>query len=82
VDDDEAGLGLWRVELDSNGARLHLELKLPAAGDCAYPGIAHDAVCRLCLSYYSQHAYRWGCLAPPQPDAADVYFAVIDLGVG
>jgi len=72
-----ASLSIWQVE---RGA-LHPVLRVPAYGDCSYPGLIRDPEGRICLSYYSQHAYYLGVCAYPDstqmPD--DVYFAEIEL---
>ena len=82
-----ASLGIWRVE---RGA-LEPVLRIPATGDCPYPGMIEDPEGRICLSYYSQHAYHMGVLPlpsrfQPHPDdtaellaADDVYFAELEL---
>jgi hypothetical protein len=71
------GLGLWRVQ----PGRLEPVLHIPATGDCSYPGLIEDPEGRVCLSYYSQHAYHLGVLPCPAgtdlPD--DVYFAELEL---
>ena len=72
-----ASVGIWRV---TRGA-LEPVLRIPAIGDCSYPGLITDPEGRICLSYYSQHAYHLGVVDFPQgismPD--DVYFAEIEL---
>ncbi len=85
-----AGVGLWRVQ---RGA-LEAVLRIPATGDCSYPGMVADPQGRVCLSYHSQHAYHMGVLSPPsrvQPhpdntasllEAVDVYFAELELADG
>lgn len=82
-----ASLGIWRVR---RGA-LEPVLRIPATGDCSYPGMIKDPEGRICLSYYSQHAYHMGVVPPPsrvEPHADtgasllaadDVYFAELDL---
>ena len=86
-----ASLAVWRIENDT----LQKVLRIPATGDCAYPGLVSGPEGRVCLSYYSQHAYHWGVLAPfrgalPEGprDAAgtpsvlsvnDIYFAELQL---
>ena len=83
------GLAIWRLERGKIKPVLHM----PAAGDCAYPGFIVDPKGRVCMSYYSQHAYLDGTLPPPyrldtEPkydkgsllSVADVYFAELDLG--
>jgi len=70
-------------------------LRIPATGDCTYPGFIKDPEGRLCISYYSQHAYYLGIVPPfharvtKEPNkldktpmsgyAADIYFAEIEL---
>lgn len=80
-------LGIWRV------ARGIVEpvLRIPATGDCAYPGFIVDPEGRVCLSYYSQHAYHMGLAEVPtrhdpsregeysHSTPADIYFAELDL---
>lgn len=39
-------------------------LRIPAAGDCAYCGIIEDPRGRVCLTYYSMHAYYLGVVPP------------------
>lgn len=83
-------MGVWRVTPGKVDPVLHI----PAAGDCAYPGFIVDPEGRVCLSYYSQHAYHMGVVPEPyrknaqqrsageQLSAADVYFAELDLSDG
>jgi hypothetical protein len=63
-------------------------LRLPTAGDSTYPGVIKDPDGRLCMSYYSQHAYCLGIVPPfnaevaEKPEnarVADVYFAELEL---
>jgi hypothetical protein len=67
-------------------------MRIPATGDCSYPGLIKDPEGRVCLSYYSQHAYHMGVvpmpfrLEPTPPHdhgqllaSDDVYFAELDL---
>ena len=72
-----SSLSVWRV---ARGA-LEPVLRIPACGDCSYPGLIKDPEGRVCLSYYSQHAYHLGVCTYPDstrmPD--DVYFAEIQL---
>lgn len=83
------GLAIWKLE---RGQVISI-LRLPAAGDCSYPGIAKDPAGRLFISYYSQHAYMDGVLPLPlYPEEvrmdhrgvllkpADIYFGQIELG--
>ncbi|MFW6058756.1 MAG: hypothetical protein ACODAQ_01155 [Phycisphaeraceae bacterium] len=79
-----ASLGLWRVTRGD----LELVLHVPAIGDCSYPGLIKDPDGRICMSYYSQHAYYLGALPrparlhadAPEPLAPnDIYFAEIEL---
>ena len=51
-----ASMGVWRIDRGQATAVLHL----PAGGDCSYPGLIHDPDGRVCMSYYSQHAYLMG----------------------
>ena len=63
-------LGIWRVERNADRTRVEPVLRIPASGDCAYPGFIKDDDGRICLSYYSQHAYLMGALPErPLPDA-------------
>lgn len=77
-----SSMGMWRV----GRGELEPALRIPATGDCAYPGLIHDPDGRVCLSYYSQHAYAMGVVPSPSGDAfthhhkADVYFAELELG--
>ena len=81
-------LGIWRV---TRGAVTPV-MRIPATGDCSYPGLIEDPEGRVCLSYYSQHAYHMGVvpmpfrLEPTPPHdhgqllaSDDVYFAELDL---
>jgi hypothetical protein len=82
-------LGLWRLERKG----VTPALLIPATGDCAYPGLIKDPAGRICLSYYSQHAYHMGVIPyllryeplPPTHDKGqllspdDVYFAELEL---
>ena len=82
-----ASLGIWRVRREE----LEPVLRIPATGDCSYPGMILDPEGRVCLSYHSQHAYHMGVLplpsrVRPHPDndaslleADDVYFAELEL---
>jgi len=79
-----ASLGLWRIE----PGRAEPVLRIPAMGDCSYPGMIKDPEGRICLTYYSQHAYHMGILSSPfreEPGIAewlpadDVYFAELEL---
>ena len=73
---------VWRV----GRGKLEPILHVPAGGDCSYPGLMKDPEGRICMSYYSQHAYQMGIARPPvdvssdEPcRAADVYFAELEL---
>lgn len=70
-----ASTAIWRV------LRGELEpvLRMPATGDCSYPGLIEDPDGRVCMSYYSQHAYHEGVVDCPRGDAADVFFAELEL---
>lgn len=81
-------LGVWRV----TRGKVEPVMRIPATGDCSYPGLIKDPEGRICLSYYSQHAYHTGVLPMPfrlEPDAPhdkgqlltpdDVYFAELAL---
>lgn len=54
-------LGIWRLEHGS----VSPVLRIPASGDCAYPGFIEDSKGRICMSYYSEHAYMMGVIDPP-----------------
>jgi len=63
-------------------------LRIPTGGDSTYPGFIKDPDGRLCISYYSQHAYCFGVLPPfnaevaERPEfarVADIFFAEIAL---
>jgi len=73
----KASLSIWRV------TRKNLEptLRIPAFGDCSYTGLIKDHEGRICMSYYSQHAYILGVLSSSgsDPCPADVYFAELEL---
>ena len=74
-------LAVWKVTF----GEVVPVLRIPAMGDCSYPGLIKDPEGRICLTYYSQHAYYMGVVegeAPftdskKMPD--DVYFAEIEL---
>lgn len=70
-------LSIWRLERN----RLVPILRIPAYGDCSYPGFIKDPAGRICLSYYSQHAYYLGVVTPPLAHymPSDVYFAELEL---
>lgn len=70
-------VGLWQVQRGALKPVLHL----PAIGDCSYPGLIKDPEGRICLTYYSQHAYHMGILDFPNATAmpSDVYFAELEL---
>jgi hypothetical protein len=83
-----SGLGIWKLER----AGLTPVMRLPAAGDCAYPGFIVDPAGRVCISWYTQHAYVDGTIERPyrmdtEPKydkgtvlpLADVYFAELEL---
>ena len=80
---DGSSLSVWRV----TRGQLESVLRIPASGDCAYPGLIKDPEGRICISYYSQHAYTLGVLPRRQPTPNmehpggpdDVYFAEIAL---
>ena len=80
------GQSLYVWEL-SRG-RVTPVLRIPTGGDSTYPGFIKDPEGRLCISYYSQHAYCFGVLPPfdaevadlPQnATVADIYFAELEL---
>lgn len=70
-------LGIWRVKPGALEPVLHV----PATGDCSYPGLIKDPEGRICLTYYSQHAYHMGLHDYPNGTGmpADVYFAELEL---
>ena len=79
-------LGLWRI---ADGDVVPV-LRIPAMGDCSYPGLIKDPEGRICMTYYSQHAYIMGVVRAhtPVPDTitkqaasipSDVYFAELEL---
>lgn len=79
-----ASLGVWRI-VDGD---VEPVLRIPAMGDCSYPGLVKDPEGRVCMTYYSQHAYLMGVVPPfsAAPDSvakqripADVYFAELEL---
>jgi hypothetical protein len=83
----EYSLGVWRLDR----GRVTPVMRVPASGDCSYPGLIRDPDGRICMSYYSQHAYMTGVLPGASADdptapggfrplsRADVYFAELDL---
>lgn len=75
-------LGIWKL----NEASVQPTLRIPATGDCSYPGLIKDSQGNICLTYYSQHAYDLGVIETGLPDdtskmhkPADVYLAELDL---
>lgn len=83
-----ASLGVW--ELTRTG--VEPVLRIPAAGDCSYPGFIHGPNGEVFMSYYSQHAYIMGVIehvyrpVPEEPydtgdllPQSDVYFAQLAL---
>jgi hypothetical protein len=80
-------LGIWQLER----GKVTPVMRIPAMGDCSYPGLIKDPEGRVCLSYYSQHAYFMGVvphryrqqgLTPAEGDIlpqADVYFCELEL---
>lgn len=77
-----ASLSVHRVTRDA----IEPVLRLPASGDCSYPGLIKDPDGRVCMSYYSQHAYHFGVVDPPSglkndigQSVNDVYFAELNL---
>ncbi len=71
----DASTAVWRVQR----GELEPVLRMPATGDCSYPGLIKDQEGRICMSYYSQHAYRTGVVDNPAGNAADVFFAELEL---
>lgn len=79
-----SSLGVWKV---TRGA-VEPVMRIPATGDCSYAGLIHDDDGRVCMSYYSMHAYEMGVIPRPARQtldqfeklgAADVYFAELEL---
>lgn len=84
-------LCIWELER----GKVTPVLRLPAAGDSSYCGLIEDPDGRVCIAYYSQHAYYLGVIPPfggkvvsddadpprklREGYAADIYFAEIDL---
>jgi hypothetical protein len=82
-------LAVWRLMR----GKVEAVLRIPAIGDCAYPGFIKDPDGRVCISYYSMHAYRMGVMQPfstvapgteGRPGAtighvSDIYFAELEL---
>lgn len=74
-------LGVWRV----TSGKVEPVLRIPAMRDCSYPGLIKDPEGRICMTYYSQHAYAMGVIdtSPAVPDPrmlpSDVYFAELEL---
>ena len=68
-------------------AMLEPVLRIPASGDCGYCGLIKDPDGRVCIAYYSQHAYKLGVLPrrEPTPDMehpgreSDIFVAHIQL---
>lgn len=75
----KASLGFWEL----NEGKVDLRIFIPAMGDCSYPGLINDPKGRICLTYYSQHAYHMGTYQSPQLDQGcapdDIYFAELQL---
>jgi hypothetical protein len=77
-----ASLGIWKLTHN----KVESVLRIPAMGDCSYPGFIKDPEGRICLTYYSQHAYYMGVVddhtlsKDPSKNPDDVYFAEIELG--
>lgn len=78
----QSGCAVWKLEF----GKVTPVLRMPAWGDCSYPGLIKDPDGRICMSYYSQHAYFGGVInsslsrgddGVPIPD--DVYFAELEL---
>jgi len=76
-----SSLGIWEVRF----GEVEPVLRIPAMGDCSYPGLIRDPDGRVCLTYYSQHAYYMGVVdsdvrsfdSSVAPD--DVFFAELEL---
>ena len=78
----QMGHSVWRLDF---GKAVPV-LRMPACGDCSYPGMIKDPDGRICMTYYSQHAYYGGVIestlsrgdqGTPVPD--DVYFAELEI---
>lgn len=81
--------GVWLLER----GKVTPVLNLPSAGDCSYCGLIEDPDGRVCISYYSQHAYAFGfedyayrfshpADGDPHGDLlskSDIYFAELEL---
>lgn len=75
-----SSLGIWKL----TQGKVEPTLRIPATGDCSYPGLIKDDKGNICLSYYSQHAYQLGVVPTGLPEGspftcADVYFAELEL---
>ncbi len=78
-----ASLSVWKV----GRGTLTPVLRIPAFGDCAYAGLIEDPEGRVCIAYYSQHAYTLGVLPRRMPTPgmehpggeADIFFAELEL---
>jgi hypothetical protein len=72
-----SSLGVWKVTFGA----VEPVLRIPAMGDCSYPGLIRDPEGRICMTYYSQHAYLMGTVPCADPAAMpdDVYFAELEL---
>jgi hypothetical protein len=82
-----SSVGIWKLD----GKSLQPIMYIPATGDSGYPGFIKDPKGRICLTYYSGHAYRMGVLpnrfrqSPDEPERwerveqSDVYFAELEL---
>lgn len=82
-------LAVWRL----TRGKVETVLRIPAVGDCAYPGFIKDSAGRVCMSYYSMHAYRLGVMQPfstiapgtegrassPAVHVSDIFFAELEL---
>lgn len=75
--DGSVSLSIWRLTRKA----IDPVLRIPAFGDCSYPGFIKDSEGRICLTYYSQHAYLLGVCEYPFSSRmpADVYFAELEL---
>jgi len=86
-----SSLAVWELSNDFTARRV---LQMNAAGDCSYPGLIEDPEGRICMSYYSQHAYFNGDYPrllrediTPEPvskpvvlSSANIYFAELAIG--
>ena len=76
-----SSLAIWEVK----SYNVTPVLRIPAMGDCSYPGWIKDPEGRICMTYYSQHAYYMGVVPADIPFENsncmpnDVYFMELEL---